>query len=142
MIDLFLRCTPPKVTAQQKRVDTRGRKPRFYHGDRMKRESATWAALLAPHAPAAPLLGPLTLSMRLVYPPLAKTRVCDRDRLTPKVTKPDCSNVGKHLEDLFARLGFIEDDAQFVRTTVEKFHGPRGLVGIRIQMAAFIAEEA
>jgi Holliday junction resolvase RusA-like endonuclease len=130
-----LRCVPPSVTAQQKRVDTRGRRPRFYHGARMKREEATWAALLRPHQPPAPMTGAIALYIRLVYPHLSATAKRDRGLLIPKRSKPDAGNAAKHLEDLLAVMRFIEDDKAVARLTVEKWHGPEDQVGITIQIA-------
>jgi Holliday junction resolvase RusA-like endonuclease len=135
---ITLRCVPPSVTAQQKRVRIvrrRGRMvPQFFHGLRMQREGVTWAALLAPHVPAEPLDGPLALSIRLVYPHLQATPKRDVGRLLPKISKPDAGNAAKHLEDLLTRMRFLVDDARIVQLTVSKWHGPAADVGIRIEL--------
>lgn len=146
-MDLFLRCVPPSVTAQQKRVRVvRSRRsgkpiPVFFHGAKMRAQEQTWTALLEPHAPAVPLQGPLALTVRLVYP--HRKSVCrrDADRLVPKQTKPDAGNASKHLEDVLTRLRFIEDDARISRLVVEKFHGPTAQVGIRIRIAPHTAAD-
>lgn len=140
VIDVALRCVPPNVTAQQKRVRIVHGKPMFFHGAAMQREERTWAALLAPHAPPAPLDGPLALTVRMVWPHLKSARKGDVHRLLPKTSKPDCSNVTKHLEDLLVKLRFIVNDAHVARHVIEKFHGPESAVGIRIQIAPFSAE--
>jgi Holliday junction resolvase RusA-like endonuclease len=134
---ITLRCTPPSVTAQVKRLRVVNGKPMFFHGARMKREEATWATLLAPYVPAEPFDGPLTLSIRLVYPHGTSARKADRDRLVPKATRPDASNAIKHLEDCLTRMRFVVDDARFARVSVEKLHGPEAEVGIRIEITPF-----
>jgi Holliday junction resolvase RusA-like endonuclease len=141
MIDLFLRCVPPSVTAQQKRMDFRGGKPVFFHGDRMRREEQTWAALLSPHRPPAPLDGPLTLHVRLVYPHLAGTAKKRRAAFIPKETRPDAGNAAKHLEDLLTKMRFVVDDARFAIATFEKWHGPEESVGIYLRIAPIGAGE-
>lgn len=141
MIDISLRCIPPSITAQQKRVHVVGGKPVFFHGAKMREQAATWASLLQGHQPPAPLDGPLALSLRFVYPHLKATKKADAHRLLPKITKPDAGNVAKHVEDLLARLRFITDDARIASLHVAKFHGPESAVGIRIQIAPFGIKE-
>lgn len=140
MIDVTIRCVPPSVTAQQKRVHVVNGKPVFFHGAKMRREEQTWTALLQPYAPAAPIDGPIALTVRMVWPHLKGARKSDRHRLLPKTSKPDCSNVSKHLEDLLVRLRFIVNDAHVARHVIEKYFGPESEVGIRIQIAPFGAE--
>jgi crossover junction endodeoxyribonuclease RusA len=136
-----LRCVPPSVTAQQKRLHIVGGKPVFFHGAQQRAQEETWSSLLMPFVPAEPLDGPLTLSVRLVWPHNSSARKRDRDRLLPRSTRPDTSNVSKHLEDLLTRMRFITDDSRIARLTVEKYHGPEPLVGITIQIAPFPLED-
>jgi Holliday junction resolvase RusA-like endonuclease len=141
VIQIQLRCPPPSVTAQQKRLRVVGGKPVFFHGQRMQREAATWAALLQPYRPAAPLSGPLFVVVKLVWPHRTTTAQKDRHRWIPKTTKPDASNVTKHLEDVLVQLGFIGDDALVSSLTVEKWWGPDEAVGIYLWMAPMVAGE-
>jgi crossover junction endodeoxyribonuclease RusA len=127
-----IRCIPPKVTAQQKRVTIIGGKPRFFHGAKMRAEEATWSSLLQAHIPAEPITGAVELKVTLVYPHLKGTPKRDAHLVIPKVTKPDSGNAAKHLVDLLSRLRFIEDDASVAREIVEKYHGPEACVGIQI----------
>jgi Holliday junction resolvase RusA-like endonuclease len=127
-----IRCVPPSVTAQMKRMVVRGGRPRFFHDARMKREVGTWAALLRPHQPRTPIDGPVELTIRMVYPHLQRTPARDRPQLIPKVSKPDASNAAKHLEDILVKMRFIGDDQDVARLTVEKWHGPEERVGIAI----------
>lgn len=138
MIAIHLTCVPPSVTAQQKRLTFVNGKPRFFHDARMEREQSTWAFLLAPHVPPAPLVGPLELAIVLVYPHIKGAAKRDLVRLLPKTTKPDCGNAVKHLEDLLAKMRFMGDDAQVARVIVEKWRGPDREVGIRIRLQSLV----
>lgn len=134
-LSIWLPCAPPRTTAQQqKRVTVINGRPHFYRGGRMNAEASMWALYLAPHAPAAPLAGPLELRITLVYPHLADTAKRDRHRRLPKMTRPDIGNTVKHLEDTIVHMRFMVDDNQVVRLTAEKWHGPADQVGIGIEL--------
>jgi len=132
VIAFTIRCVPPSVTAQQKRVAIINGRPRFFHGAKMKAQEQTWASLLQPHVPQAPVLGPIELKATLVYPHLKDTPKRDLHLVIPKESKPDADNAAKHLTDLLVTMRFIGDDAKIARLIVEKFHGPEACVGIRI----------
>lgn len=134
VISLFLRCQPPKTTAQQKRMSMRSGRPVFFHSSKQESEAHTWAVLLSPHRPSVPMVGPVALSLRAVYPHTAGTRKRDRASLLPKATRPDCDNLSKHLIDVLAHMRFIEGDQQVARLVVEKWHGPADQVGIGIEI--------
>jgi len=135
MLAFHLQCVPPTVTAQTKRLRWTPTGPRFYQSARMQREVRTWTTLLGPYVPAAPLDGPLVLELMFVWPHGSRVRQKDRERLVPKITRPDASNVAKHFEDLLVTLRFIEDDARVARLVVEKFTGPAPQVGIAVQIS-------
>lgn len=137
MIDIFIRCVPPQVTAQQKRVARTPKGLRFFKPERLAREETTWAALLRPHVPDVPMDGPLAIRIRMVYPHRASTPKRDRDKLLPKTTKPDGANASKHLEDTLTRMRFVVDDALFVDTRIQKLFGPEAAVGIGIRIVPF-----
>lgn len=139
-ITVQLRCIPPSVTAQQKRLHIVGGKPVFFHGAKQRAQEETWSSLLMPHVPDAPLDGPLELFVRLVWPHNKTAPKRDRDRLIPRISRPDTGNVSKHLEDLLTRMRFITDDSRVARLVVEKFHGPESAVGITIQIVPFRVE--
>jgi Holliday junction resolvase RusA-like endonuclease len=140
VIRISVKCVPPSITAQMKRVHVVHGKPVFFHGTAMQQQAATWTSLLQPYQPAEPMDGPLALDVRLVYPHLKATPKRDVHRLLPKTSKPDAGNASKHLEDLLTRLRFIADDARVARLVVEKFHGPESHVGIQIRIAPFTPE--
>lgn len=144
MIAFTLRVTPPATTAQQKRVRVvRSRAtgkyvPMFFQSAEMQAEEMTWASLLRPHVPETPIAGPVELSIVMVYPYLRSTRKRDVGKWLPKVSKPDCGNAAKHLEDLLAKMRFMHDDAQVARLLLEKWHGPDREVGIRIRLQSLV----
>lgn len=133
-MNIYLKCVPPSVTAQQKRATFVGGKPVFWHDKRMQREVVTWTTLLHPYQIASPLDTPLTMTVCLVWPHTKATPKRDRARYLPKVTKPDVDDVAKHLIDQFAKLRFITDDAIITRVVIEKWRGPEASVGIRIRL--------
>ena len=140
MIRLHLACHPPKTTAQMKRVAVINGRPRFFHSARQQREAHTWAVLLRPHRPRVPMAGPVALSLVLVYPHLRSTPKRDRERWRPKVSKPDCDNVAKHLIDTLVHMRFIADDQQIAVLQVSKWHGPEDQVGIRLEIQPIAAD--
>lgn len=93
MIAFTIKCVPPSITAQQKRVRFVNGKPMFFHGGKMQEQTATWTSLLQPYQPPAPMDGPLSLSVRLVYPHLKSTKKTDVHKLIPKTSKPTPAEV-------------------------------------------------
>lgn len=131
-IRAVIACIPPSTTAQMKRVRIVGGKPVFFHSKQMQQETATWAALLRPFVPAAPIEGPVRLVVVGIWPHMKDTKKADQPRLLPKTSKPDASNYAKHLEDLLVKMRFLADDSRVASITVEKWRGPAAQVGIRL----------
>lgn len=96
----------------------------------------TLDALLAPHAPAAPLDGGVVLEFRAVFPPpksaSKKARVAMLRGIEPHTKKPDLDNLTKQLKDAMTRLCFWHDDRQVVRIVCEKRYGERGRWEVRL----------
>lgn len=96
----------------------------------------SWVRLKAQQAFPEPMHGPLAL--RLEFRRQAP-------RSTPKrptqrvpwpwawMTKPDCSNLAKPVEDALNGIAWL-DDAQIVALTVEKRQGPDVLPGVLIEL--------
>ena len=138
MIDVFIRCMPPRTTAQQKRATvTKHGKLRFFKPAAMVRHEETWGSLLSRHTPDAPLDGPLAIRIRMVYPHLRSTPKRDRHLLIPKTTKPDAGNAAKAIEDMLTTMRFITDDALVADLRIQKLHGPDDAVGIGIRIIPF-----
>lgn len=122
----FLPCIPGTRTAQQKRVSMRGGKPVFFHDAQAEADKQTYAALMIKHRPKEPMNGPLKLTV-MFYSPFPKKMFQTKEQRSkslscvPKLTRPDCSNIIKQIEDLLVILRFIEDDALVYDLRVQKF---------------------
>ena len=138
MPTFFIRCIPPSTTAQGKRAARTATGIRFFKSSKQASDEATWEALLAPHQPAEPLLGPLELTIALYYPYLGKHTArkseSDRSDYIPNVSKPDLDNVAKALIDILVRLRYMVDDKQIYKLRLEKWHVPPGEVGIAFDL--------
>lgn len=101
-----------------------------YKSDRQEANERTLDALLAPHAPAAPLDGGVVLEFRAVFPPPKSTGKKERAAMLRGIRlhtkKPDLDNLTKQLKDAMTRLHFWHDDRQVVRLVCEKRYGETG----------------
>jgi len=139
-MEFFLKIDPPETTAQMKRLDTRGKRPRFYDSPTMLAAKWTYAVALKPHRPTTPLIGPLELTIRTVWAHPKRTRKGDCAKLWPKMTPPDCDNHAKQLQDSMKTEGFFIDDAQISRLLVERWLGPPDKVGIYARLRSFAVD--
>lgn len=147
MIDFFIDCVPPTVTAQQKGVTTRGfklskrgkRRPIIVHYKKAELEAleAQMIAWFRPHAPAVPMEGPIRCEIRFIYPwteALKKKRL--KGALRPfvgKDTKPDRDNITKLPTDVLTACKFWHDDAQVCGGELLKGWGDRPGIHVTIQ---------
>lgn len=129
----FLACVPPTTTHQHKRIVRRGPYAGLADRPELVQARHDLEALLLPFVPPAPLSGPLCLVLAFTWPWRAgdsrRTRAAGRQ---PKVTRPDCSNLAKTLEDRLVFLRFLEDDAQVAELHVEKWHGDQAGIGVTL----------
>lgn len=121
----------PTATKQEHQVSVRrapdgGYKPVF-------RPSQAWAdaesllrAHLEPHAPGAPIAGPVLLEVTWCFP---KGDHADGE---PYVRKPDTDNLQKGLKDIMTELGWWVDDALVFSEHVTKIYSR--VPGIRIDI--------
>jgi len=151
MIDFAfdLDLAPPRATSQQKGVramlDAEGR-PFVQHFKRAElvRIEARYLAALRPHAPRAPLHGPVGVTFGYYFPATQEAASSMRRAgvaMRRKVTKPDVDNIGKNLMDCMTRAGFFADDAEVALVHAEKFEvlgRPRISIRVR-QLAEFPA---
>lgn len=90
----------------------------------------TLDALLAPHAPAAPIMGAVVLEFRAIFPPAKSASKKDRAAMLRgqihHTKKPDLDNLTKQLKDAMTRLQFWNDDRQVMRIVCEKRYGEVG----------------
>jgi Holliday junction resolvase RusA-like endonuclease len=130
-----LPCVPPTTTHQAKRIARRGKFVRLIDKPELQQARHDLEALLMAHRPAQPFTGPVRLELQFTWPWLkghsAKVRAQGR---VLKVTKPDCSNLAKTLEDRLAFLRFLEDDAQVaILGPISKWHGDQPGISVRLE---------
>lgn len=142
-----LHIAPPRTTAQQKGeraiLDAEGR-PFILHFRKKEvvRIEKAYENALRPHAPPAPLLGPVAVTFGYYFAAtkdgaaaMRRAGVC----LRRKTSKPDVDNIGKNLLDCMVRTGFFPDDSAVALIHAEKFEvttRPRILVRVR-QLAEY-----
>ena len=114
-LEFFLPMLPPTATAQEHKLDTRGKRPRVYAPPAMREARAKLEAHLAAHAPQEPFAGAVRLVVKWCFP-----RGSHPDGAY-KTTRPDTDNLQKLLKDCMTRLGYWRDDAQVASEIVEKF---------------------
>lgn len=128
MIAFTLSCVPT-AQARARHGVVNGHSMTYKSGPQRAAEQ-TLDALLAPHAPAVPMMGAVVLEFRAVFPPpksvSKKARVAMLRGAIYHVKKPDLDNLTKQLKDAMTRLNFWEDDRQVVRTVCEKRYGEFG----------------
>lgn len=93
--------------------------------------------LLMLHQPSEPITEPVKMIVKWVYP--WRTSEPKKNRALgaiPCVTKPDCDNLAKQLQDCMTKLRFWNDDAQIYCLQFEKYYGDD--VGIHIRIETFI----
>lgn len=117
----------PTVTAQQKRVNTKGAKPVYYDDHKLKQARSLLTAHIGQHYPGNTLMGPVRLVVKWLYP-MTKKSINGQY----KTTKPDLDNANKLLQDCMTDIGFWKDDSQVASLTAEKFFSD--VVGIYIEI--------
>lgn len=88
-----------------------------HKSESQKQDEAKLEALIMPHKPDVPLVGPIKLGIRAYFSiPASKPKRFREDAASGKVwpaKKPDLSNIVKHLEDVMNGV-FWGDDAQII----------------------------
>lgn len=119
-MQFFIPMRPPTVTHHDKELHAfmRGGRPCavIHDSAELKEARAKLRAGLAPHAPTAPMGGPIRLVVKWLFP--AEGRHPDG---AWKTSKPDTDNLDKALKDEMTRLHFWRDDAQVASEISEKF---------------------
>lgn len=124
-LHLNLPCVPPKSTAQTKRLSfVKGGKPRFFPSQAHGAAISLLTTLLLPYAPEAPITGPVSLDVEIVWPHPKRIPKRHLQLKLPKPTTPDLDNWIKGVTDILVALRFIEDDAKVVSLSAAKFTGP------------------
>ena len=129
-----LPCIPPTATHHSKNVVTIRGRGRLADSPGLRKAIQTLDTLLMPHRPEAPLEGPVRLTIEFHWPFLKSTP--KRDQARPwlrKVTRPDCSNLAKTIEDRMARYRFIKDDAAVSDLIVLKRHSAKPGITVTLE---------
>lgn len=121
--------TIPTAQARARHGVVNGHSMTYKSGPQRAAEQ-TLDALLAPHAPTAPMVGAVVLEFRAVFPPPKSVSKKERAAMlrgwVHHTKKPDLDNLTKQLKDAMTRLNFWGDDRQVVRTSSEKRYGEVG----------------
>lgn len=123
---------PPTATAQGKRVDTRGKKPRFYRSTAVEAVRSEYMLRLKKHRPEKPMEGPLSLHVTFAFPPRkSDAKVAHRERW--KDTQPDTDNMLKELKDVLAELQFFTNDGQIAHEVTQKTWAPKPYIMVTLR---------
>lgn len=135
-IEFWVPCVPPKGTHQQNVRIFRSADGKSFIGksktSKAARDERSLLELMRPHAPDAPMAGPVRLRVTWRYPYRKSEPQKRRIGNLPCNTRPDCDNLLKGLSDILTRLGFWTDDAQVSSVTFRKEWGSRPGIGIGI----------
>lgn len=120
-LEFFAPCDPPTSTHQAKKIVKAGRFSKLADKPELRNAREFWTGLLAQYRPNKPFDGPVSLTLRFCYPfPASATKKSRMYGHAWKVTRPDCSNAAKTVEDILVALLFMSDDNQVARLVVEK----------------------
>jgi Holliday junction resolvase RusA-like endonuclease len=123
MSTFFIKCIPPKSTAQAaSRIFRRKDGTQFIgktaKGMATRNELMT---LLQPHAPREPIAGPVCLRIVWSYPwRKGESRKQRSGGWKACTTRPDVDNICKMVLDCMTRLAYWNDDAQVCSLTIIK----------------------
>lgn len=136
MIEFFEPCIPPTTSHHVKKIVKVGKFSRLADTEKLVQAKDFWTALFINHRPAAPLTGPLKLSIRLSWP--YRKGEPQKNRRSPiwRDTAPDLSNLTKTIEDRLAALRFFDNDGQVAVLHVEKTWSDSPGIHVRIEAVA------
>lgn len=137
MISFHVSCIPPRTSHHAKRIVRIGQFSRLADKPELVAAKAMLDSVLLPHQPAAPITGPVSLSLEFTWPwRLSESKRVRAQGRAPMTSRPDCSNVTKSLEDRLVALRFIEDDNAVVDLHVAKWWGPTPGISVVIRPVA------
>lgn len=132
-------CVPPRTNHHAKKIiRLRARDGHEYlklgNTRALQGATDTLLFLLQPHAPAAPITGPVVLTIDLTWPWQRRDskRLRTRGRI-PHDATPDWDNAAKGIADCLVTLRFLEQDSRIVDGRVRKWRGDQP--GIRVTLA-------
>jgi Holliday junction resolvase RusA-like endonuclease len=119
--------TIPIVPKAQKRdrIGSFGGHGRSYKDKTQSQYEGKVAALIAQYRPEKPLEGMIELSVVAYLPiPKSKSKKWKQDALKGwirPITKPDCTNITKNIEDIMNGV-FYRDDSQIIESHTSKWY--------------------
>lgn len=138
MIEIYLKCNPPKSTAQASNKILKGKNGRYFVGkmrtSKAKQTESDLISLLLPFVPAEPLKGALNVAIEWGYAwrsaepkknKLKGFKYCD--------SRPDADNICKLLFDTMTRLSFWFDDSQISELNFKKLWCDNPHISIKIK---------
>ncbi len=130
MTEFFMPMMPPTVTHQEKKINTRWKKPVVYEPPELQDARAKLTAHLAAHRPKLPYEGGVRLTVKWLF--------CDKSGRHQdgeyKTDKPDTDNLIKLLKDCMTALVFWKDDAIVASEHNEKFWVRESPPGIYVRI--------
>ncbi len=137
VLSLWIPCTPPKATSQQKGACRAAGGVRFFkkaHVARAERDLLSLIRSVLPSQWETIEQGPVMLEVSFCWP--WRKSEPKRNRTMPlryMDVSPDCSNIIKMLEDCLTRLNVWRDDGQVSCLRVQKFWGDCPGISIKIE---------
>ncbi len=136
-LSLWIPCTPPKATSQQKGACRVAGGVRFFKKEHVAQAEHDLLSLIRSVLPLqweTIEQGPVMLEVSFCWP--WRKSEPKRNRTMPlrhMDVAPDCSNLIKMLEDCLTRLCVWHDDGQVARLQVQKFWGDSPGIQIRVE---------
>lgn len=122
MFSVFLKCSPPKATAQSTRfIKIVNGKPQVFMNNRGAYIFGEILTLLKANKPKEPFQSALAVEVEWVYPK-RKLDSEDVERI-PCDKRPDIDNILKAFFDLCTKAKYFDDDSQIAQLTASKWYG-------------------
>lgn len=135
-IEFFMSMIPPTVTAQEHKVNTRGKVPRFYDPFALANAREDLMGHLYLYKPKRGFEGfecGVRLTVKWLFPIPNGSKHYNGEY---RITKPDTDNLNKLLKDCMTRVGYWKDDALVCSEICEKFWAEKPGIYIRIEVIA------
>jgi Holliday junction resolvase RusA-like endonuclease len=136
-LSLWIPCTPPKTTSQQKGACRVAGGVRFFkkaHVAQAENDLLSLIRSVLPPEWETIQEGPVALEVSFCWPWRKSEPKCNRTMpLLHMDVSPDCSNIIKMLEDCLTKLSVWRDDGQVACLRVQKFWGDTPGISIKVE---------